>query len=482
MNRTIFTELIKQGETDRVEFKEARSNLPQDIWKTISAFANTNTGWIVLGISQEKGMFSRKGVENPHQIMDDLTSTIGQRFNFCPVIRPEIVRQKGKDFMTVKVEEAPRYQKPIYIKDAGPIKGGYKRVGATDIRLTDADLQRFFQERMGSPDAQPVKGTSITDADELAFVTFRNLRRLEKPDAPELSLSNEGILKAYNLLAQDEKTLTAAGLLLFGKETAIRRVFPAWRLDVIRIKGTEWGKDKDPFLSQDSRGSLLTIRIQVLDIINRFFMIPFKMGKGLARTEENPFNRAMREALSNLLMHQNYFHPSPAQLRVYNDRIEFYNPGYSLKDPDSFNVPGSELRNPLISSVFYDIGWAETKGTGFKTVIMEIVKSDYPVPRWESSQKKDTFTLVLPYQADQVTPQVTPQVTVTDRHATVLRYCEQPRLLKEIMEFLGLSDRKNFMEQILNPLLNAGHLERTIPDKPRSRFQKYVTVRAKGKE
>lgn len=203
------------------------------------------------------------------------------------------------------------------------------------------------------------------------------------------------------------------------------------------------------------------------------------MGKGLARTEENPFNRAMREAISNLLMHQNYFHPTPAQVRIYNDRIEFYNPGSSLKDPDSFDVPGSELRNPLIASVFYDIGWAETKGTGFKTAIMEIVKAAYPVPKWESSEKNDTFTLVLPYQTEQVTPQVTPQVTITDRHAAVLRYCEEPKLLKEIMKFLRLRDRKNFKRQILNPLLSGSYLKRTIPDKPSSRLQKYVTVMRK---
>ncbi|MCK4329933.1 putative DNA binding domain-containing protein [candidate division WOR-3 bacterium] len=475
MNKPKLAILISRGETDKIEFKDARGGLPQDIWETISAFANTNTGLIILGVKQEGKNFIPKGIEQSQQLMDDLTSTIGPKFNFCPVIKPEIIREENKDFIVVEVEEALKYQKPIYIKDAGPFKGGYKRVGATDIRLTDADLKRFFQERMGSPDAQAVKETSMMDTDESAFKAFRNLRGLDRPDAPELSLSNEGILEAYNLLSPDKKTLTVAGPLLFGKEILIKRFFPAWRLDIIRIKGTEWGKDKDLFLSQDLRGNLLAMRIQTLDIINRFFLIPFELGKGLARTEENPFNRALREAISNLLMHQNYFHPTPAQVRIYNDRIEFYNPGYSLKDPDSFDVPGSELRNPLIASMFYDIGWAETKGTGFTTVIMDIVKSGYPVPKWESSEKNDTFTLVLPYQ----TPQVTPQVTITDRHATVLRYCEEPKSLKEIMKFLGLSDRKNFKRQILNPLLSGNNLKRTIPDKPRSRFQKYVTVTGK---
>jgi len=134
---------------------------------------------------------------------------------------------------------------------------------------------------------------------------------------------------------------------------------------------------------------------------------------------------------------------------------------------------GSELRNSLIAPVFYDLGWAETKGTGFKTEILALKQLGFPEAKWINDEKNDTFTIIFPYPTEQVTPQVEER----DRIAKVLIFCKQPRTLKEMMDLLGLKDRKNFIEQILNPLLDQRYIQRTIPDKPRSRFQKYVTSR-----
>jgi len=84
---------------------------------------------------------------------------------------------------------------------------------------------------------------------------------------------------------------------------------------------------------------------------------------------------------------------------------------------------------------------------------------------------------VTPQVTEQVGEQVTEQVTnMMGRRAMALEFCKEPRSLKEIMKFLGLKHRPTFIENILNPLLKACLIQRTIPDKPRSRFQKYVVV------
>ncbi len=473
-----FLETWGGRESWRVEFKRCRNQLPKNIWQTVSAFANTSGGIILLGYEEVAGHKIPVGVENSSKIIEDFSSTVCQKFNFCPVVQIFTAIDQGKEVLIIEVKEAYRYQKPIYIKDAGPLRGGFKRVGSSDLHLKDENLHRFYLERDSAPDAQPVSRTSLEDIDQRSLENYRTLRRFQSPESPELLLDDEGLLHSYKLITEDGR-LTVAGVLLFGKREVVRKHFPAFRVDLIRIKGEDWGKDRDPFLSQDFNGNLFQIRPYVLEHLHRFFLIPFQSGPTGDRKGEHPYFKLLREATTNLLMHQNYFHSSPSQIRIYNNRIEFYNPGYSLKPPDDFTKPGSELRNPSIAQVFYDVGWAETKGTGLKTVIEELIDAGLPLPEFDNDVAHDHFTVKIAYPSDLFgTPQVTPQVEQLhermDIFASILTYCEIPRSLKEIMNFLGFSDRKHFTSRYLNPLLESGLLRRTIPDKPRSRFQKYV--------
>ena len=64
-----------------------------------------------------------------------------------------------------------------------------------------------------------------------------------------------------------------------------------------------------------------------------------------------------------------------------------------------------------------------------------------------------------------------------DRRVMVIEFCNKPKSAKEIMEFLKLRHKHTFRENILWPLLKNNFLKMTIPDKPKSRLQKYVAVK-----
>ncbi len=67
------------------------------------------------------------------------------------------------------------------------------------------------------------------------------------------------------------------------------------------------------------------------------------------------------------------------------------------------------------------------------------------------------------------------QVTIKD----LIQFCSVPRIRKEMQEFMGLTAGRNFSEKYIKPLLEAGKIEMTIPDKPNSRNQKYQKVNSK---
>ena len=58
----------------------------------------------------------------------------------------------------------------------------------------------------------------------------------------------------------------------------------------------------------------------------------------------------------------------------------------------------------------------------------------------------------------------------------VIDFCSIPRSRNEIQEFVGITGRKAFVSKYLKPLLKSGKIEMTLPDKPNSKNQKYVSV------
>jgi ATP-dependent DNA helicase RecG len=88
-----------------------------------------------------------------------------------------------------------------------------------------------------------------------------------------------------------------------------------------------------------------------------------------------------------------------------------------------------------------------------------------------------------------VTPQATPQVTEqateqateqVEREAKLLEFCAIPRSRKEMQAFLGLADREHFRSSILLPLLEQGQPVPTLPGKPNSPKQCYITIQGRN--
>lgn len=98
-----------------------------------------------------------------------------------------------------------------------------------------------------------------------------------------------------------------------------------------------------------------------------------------------------REAVVNAVMHRDYQVNQPILVVRYSNRIEIRNAGYSLKPEISLGEMGSKLRNPVIASVLYDVSFAETKGSGIRTMRRLLEQSGLTAPVFISKIIENEF-------------------------------------------------------------------------------------------
>lgn len=251
-------------------------------------------------------------------------------------------------------------------------------------------------------DETPLPETSIEDFEPRALQEYKRLRTEINPTAEELTYSDVELFDALGATAihQDKRCATVAGILLFGKSSALRKYFPMMRVDYLRVSGNEWMSDVEnryeSGLEMREALVLMILRLinQVMEDIPKWFSLP----ENSPRRQDIPLIpfRVVREAVANALMHRDYNLHSAIQVVRYANRIEIINPGYSLIPDENLGEPGaSRMRNPKIASVLRDLNYAETKGTGIGTMRKMMREANLTEPITDSNRQLNIFKLTL---------------------------------------------------------------------------------------
>ncbi len=195
------------------------------------------------------------------------------------------------------------------------------------------------------------------------------------------------------------------------------------------------------------------------------------------------------------------------QVMLFADRFEVWNPGElpaALTVAQLFRAHASIPRNPLIAEPMFLAHYAEKAGSGILDMIARCRQAGLPAPqfRQEGGQFIQSLSRPKPEAAPQVTPQVTPQVDfenillkdkalqeladalgIPTAQVTTQVTAQVGKLFnaavaegksrEELQSATGLADREHFRKFYIEPMVAAGLLERTIPDKPTSPAQKY---------
>ena len=405
----LLDELNAVDESARIEAKRA-SDIGKSVMETVIAFANEpglDGGYLLLGVDwaiNAKGdtVYTPAGLSNPDKVQADLASQCASMLNVA--LRPQMQLEQidGKTLLVVYVPEADARLKPIYKKATGLPSGAWRRIGSSDQRCVDEDLWAL------QDNARPMRGVDSTvlddahmdDFDPAALAEYRRVRATLNAQAEELSYSDPDLLEAVGAVRREGEALrpTLAGILLFGKPMALRRMLPMVRIDYIRVPGMEWIEDPhNRFQSIDIRKPLVLALPQaeasVVDELPKGFYLP----EGSMHSVQEPIvpRKVIREAIANAVMHRTYTKHNPIQIIRYSNRIEVRNAGHSLKPMAQLGNPGSWPRNPLLGSVLRDLNLAENKGSGIRTMRRLAADAGLTLPEFQSDREADTFCVTL---------------------------------------------------------------------------------------
>lgn len=129
-------------------------------------------------------------------------------------------------------------------------------------------------------------------------------------------------------------------------------------------------------------------------------------------------------------------------------------------------------------------------------ILWAMTANGFSAPKFETDDERSSYLVRLPVHSagmaeakeesaapsfiGQDTPAGT-RLALSGHQVDILRNCLIDRAISELMEVSGRTDRTKFRNQVLNPLLDDGLIEMTIPGKRTSSKQKYRLTR-KGRD
>lgn len=354
-----------QYESERIEYK---SQMIDDIYKEVIAFANTDGGVIYLGIDDQGNL---TGIDNVDETYTRLTNGIRD------AIQPDVtmfVRYILQDNGVIRIEVGEGSCKPYYLKGKGlkPI-GVYIRQGASSVQASTEQIRRMIKESDGDvfEEMRIMQQRLTFEEAEAAFKRYKVEFAEDKYIALGLRSIQDDLYTNLALILSDQCQHTTK-VAMFG-DTA----------NTIFKDAKEFGGSIFKQLDES---------YAYLSLCNR----TSSTFKGLERIEKSDYpEEAMREALLNAFVHRDYSFSGSIIINVNDTCMEFISIGGLLPglSADDIRSGISQPRNRKLAEIFHRLRLIESYGTGIRKIYA--LYQGCPIqPRIEVTP--NTFKLILP--------------------------------------------------------------------------------------
>ena len=199
--------------------------------------------------------------------------------------------------------------------------------------------------------------------------------------------------------ASGKKGLSMAGILMFGKGLVVRNLFPNLRMDYIDITGIEEGSALkwNERLTYDGRweNNLYNFITYVMAKIT-FGLPNTGIVEGMVRQDDSLVNKALREGVTNSVIHADFRIEGVLRIEKRGDRIELRNPGLlKLSREKIYKGRNSRSRNPKIQDMLRMIGYGDNIGSGFPLILRAWREEQWIQPELIEDRELHQVSLIM---------------------------------------------------------------------------------------
>ena len=460
--------LERKTETSKIEFKSAKSGIPEKLYDSFSSFSNTAGGIILFGIDEKAG-YKVCGIQNPNELQKKI---VEQANEMEPKVRPLIsfCEYEGKIIASAEITEMDSISKPCYYSGKGKSKGSYIRVGDADLPMTEYEIYSYDAFKFKTEDE--LRTNKRIDSSMFDQIQLDGFIAKAVSVKPNLVNMDKQTLIMLNGLSDKEGNPTVCGIMLFGK-------YPQYlspNLDIIAVvcSTKEYADESltgERFLvSKRLDGTISQMLESSLAFVTQNMKTSVVIDETGHRKDipEYPI-KAIREIILNALIHRDYsIHTEndPIRIEMYPNRIEISNPGglYGRLTLDELGKTKADVRNPFLAAALEILDTTENRYSGIPTIYAEMKKAGLKEPKFENN--RGTFKVTL-YNEKAENPKISDEI---------IAFCKKPRTKETLAKQFGYDEKHPtyFIKNYVLPLIKEGKLRYTIPEKPKSKNQQIV--------